>query len=83
MRVLVMETMCGDAEFMYSVWQRYDALATDGDTSSSSSAPSLYPPSNTWLPHVPSCYGCTCKQLSIAPSSRIDRRANCRDRSAS
>jgi hypothetical protein len=30
--------LCSDAEFMRSVWQRYDALATDGDTSSASSA---------------------------------------------
>jgi hypothetical protein len=30
--------LCSDAEFMHSVWQRYDALATDGDTSSASSA---------------------------------------------
>jgi hypothetical protein len=29
--------LCSDAEFMRSVWQRYDALATDGDTSSASS----------------------------------------------
>ena len=30
--------LCSDAEFIRSVWQRYDALATDGDTSSASSA---------------------------------------------
>ncbi|KAI0268959.1 hypothetical protein BGY98DRAFT_1101368 [Russula aff. rugulosa BPL654] len=58
MRVLAMEIMCGlcsdlcsDAEFMRSVWQRFDALATDSDTRSASSAravvapsPSSYPP---------------------------------------
>src|SRR6266581_3219867 len=30
--------LCGDAEFMRSIWQRYDALATDGDTGSASGA---------------------------------------------
>ena len=30
--------LCGDAEFMRSIWQCYDALATDGDTSSTSGA---------------------------------------------
>ncbi|KAI0271243.1 hypothetical protein BGY98DRAFT_1189635 [Russula aff. rugulosa BPL654] len=56
MRVLAMEIMlcsdlCSDAEFMRSVWQRFDALATDSDTRSASSAravvapsPSSYPP---------------------------------------
>jgi len=41
MGVLAMEIMrglCSDAEFMRNVWQRYDALATDGDTGSASSA---------------------------------------------
>ncbi|KAI0268956.1 hypothetical protein BGY98DRAFT_1101365 [Russula aff. rugulosa BPL654] len=42
MRVLAMEIMrglCSDAEFMHSAWQRYDALATDGDTSPSIARP--------------------------------------------
>ena len=30
--------LCSDAEFMCNVWQRYDALASDGDTGSASSA---------------------------------------------
>ncbi len=30
--------LCSDAEFMRGVWQRYDALATDGDTVSTSGA---------------------------------------------
>jgi len=30
--------LCGDAEFMRSIWQRYDASAIDGDTSSASGA---------------------------------------------
>jgi len=41
MGVLAMEIMrglCSDAEFMRSVWQRHDALATNGDTGSASSA---------------------------------------------
>lgn len=28
--------LCSDAEFIRSVWRRYDALATDGDTGSAS-----------------------------------------------
>ena len=30
--------LCSDAEFIRGVWQRYDALATDGDTGNSSRA---------------------------------------------
>jgi len=30
--------LCADAEFMRGIWQRYDALATDGDTGSTSGA---------------------------------------------
>jgi hypothetical protein len=30
--------LCSDGEFMRSVWQRYDAVATDGDTGNTSSA---------------------------------------------
>jgi len=30
--------LCGDAEYMHSIWQRYDALATDGDSGSPSGA---------------------------------------------
>ena len=30
--------LCGDAEFMGSIWQRYDALATDSDAGSASGA---------------------------------------------
>ncbi|KAI0264575.1 hypothetical protein BGY98DRAFT_603652 [Russula aff. rugulosa BPL654] len=47
MRVLVMEIMhklCGDVDSMCSVWQRYGALATGGDTSSASSAGFPRPP---------------------------------------
>jgi hypothetical protein len=50
--------LCSDGGFMRSVWQRYDALATDGDTGSASSAassPSSYPRSSAWSPHVPPC----------------------------
>ncbi|KAF8500785.1 hypothetical protein F5888DRAFT_1793216 [Russula emetica] len=34
----IMRGLCSDAEFMRSVWQRYDALATDGETGNASSA---------------------------------------------
>jgi hypothetical protein len=50
--------LCSDAEFMRSVWQRYDALATNGDTGSASSARVfllLISPSSAWSPHVPPC----------------------------
>jgi protein MON2 len=34
--VIKRRRLCSDAEFMRSVWQRYDALANDGDASNAS-----------------------------------------------
>ena len=70
--------LCSDPQFMRSVWQCYDALATDGDTSSASSACvitlliSVGPQAPTSLPARCLCVdarcGCTCERFPIAPS---------------
>ena len=47
--------LCSDAKFVCSVWQRYDALTTDGAAPLAHvSLPSLYLPSSAWSPHAPS-----------------------------
>ena len=72
--------LCSDPQFMrmHSVWQCYDALATDGDTSSAFSACvitlliSAGPQAPTSLPARYLCVdarcGCTCERFPIAPS---------------
>src|SRR6201990_2217801 len=52
---IYMYRLCSDAKFVCSVWQRYDALATDGAAPLAHvSLPSSYLPSSAWSPHVPS-----------------------------
>ena len=70
--------LCSDPQFMRSVWQCYDALATDGDTSSASCACvitlliSVGPQAFTSLPARYLCVDarcrCTCERFPIAPS---------------
>ena len=70
--------LCSDPQFIRSVWQCYDALATEGDTSSASSACiitlliSTGPQARTSLPARCLCVdarcGCTCERFPIAPS---------------
>ena len=49
--------LCNNTQFMHSVWQCYDALATDGDTSSASKRMCHHPPHIRWpsSAYVPPC----------------------------
>ncbi|KAI0276218.1 hypothetical protein BGY98DRAFT_935195 [Russula aff. rugulosa BPL654] len=63
----IMRRLCSDVEFMCSVWRRYNALATGGDTGSASSAhasPSSYPPTIT-------CSGSVAEMVVTAVSATM------------